>query len=70
MTYNVSTTWTVILVIVAIWELIWKGLALWRASRLNQPMWFTFLLVINSAGILPIAYLLTHRENGHFADRS
>lgn len=70
MAYNISTTWTVILIIVAVWELVWKSMALWRAARLNQPVWFTVLLVINSAGVLPIAYLLSHHENRHIAARS
>ena len=42
----------------AIWDLIWKGFALWRAGRNNQPNWFIALLVVNSIGILPIVYLL------------
>ena len=40
------------------WDLAWKGLALWRAARRNEPWWFVALLLINSVGILPIAYLL------------
>jgi hypothetical protein len=60
MNYNLSTTWTVLLLSLIIWEFIWKGMALWRASRNNQPTWFVILLIINSIGILPIIYLLTH----------
>ncbi|MDP2990199.1 MAG: DUF5652 family protein [Kiritimatiellota bacterium] len=47
-----------LIVIVAIWEVVWKGFALWRAGRNGQPVWFIFLLIVNSAGILPIIYLL------------
>lgn len=43
--------------IVSIWELIWKGLALWKASKKNSIPWFVILLIINTAGILPILYL-------------
>jgi hypothetical protein len=39
------------------WAVIWKGLALWRAARLNQPVWFVVLLVVNTAGLLEIVYL-------------
>ena len=39
-------------------ELILKGLALWRAARNSQNVWFIVLLIINSAGILPAIYLL------------
>lgn len=60
MDYNWSTTWTVLLVIAIVWDAIWRGLALWRAGRNDQPVWFIVLLIINSVGILPIVYLLTN----------
>jgi len=40
------------------WSLIWKGIALWKAGRHNQLYWFITLLLLNTAGIIPIAYLL------------
>jgi hypothetical protein len=43
--------------ILIIWELIWKGLALWKAGRNNQPRWFVAMLIINTVGILEIVYL-------------
>lgn len=49
---------SLLITIVVIWELIWKGLALWRSARNNDRNWFIALLVINSVGILPIFYLL------------
>lgn len=45
-----------------IWDLAWKGFALWRAARNRQPVWFLFLLILNTAGILPIIYLLISRK--------
>jgi hypothetical protein len=39
------------------WSLTWKGFALWRAGRNKQLYWFIALLVLNTAGILPILYL-------------
>jgi len=47
----------VLVAAVVIWSLIWKGLALWRAARAQQPAWFVVLLVANTAGLLEIAYL-------------
>jgi hypothetical protein len=52
-----------LLILLAVWELIWKGIALWRAARNNQTGWFVALLIINSAGLLPIIYLLTHKSS-------
>ncbi|OGY09393.1 MAG: hypothetical protein A2700_01795 [Candidatus Blackburnbacteria bacterium RIFCSPHIGHO2_01_FULL_44_64] len=48
---------TFLLVLLATWELVWKGMALWKASKNNQKNWFVALLLINSIGILPILYL-------------
>ncbi len=45
------------MVVLIVWSLVWKGLAMWKAARLNQPVWFIVLLVINTAGILEILYL-------------
>lgn len=46
-----------LIIIAAIWSLVWKGLALWKSSKLNQPVWFIVLLVVNTLGILEILYL-------------
>jgi hypothetical protein len=58
MTYHLTTLEVVLLTILIIWELYWKGLALWRAAQRHQRVWFVIILVINSDGILPILYLL------------
>ena len=47
--------WLVILV--TIWDLVWKGIALWKSARNGQRNWFVVLLLINSLGIVPIIYL-------------
>lgn len=65
MDYNLSTTWTVTLLILAVWELVWKGIALWKAAHNDQSGWFVALLIVNSVGILPIIYLLTHRDTNN-----
>lgn len=43
---------------VALWDLAWKGVALWRAARRKEQWWFLALLLVNSLGLLPIAYLM------------
>ena len=40
------------------WSLFWMGLALWRAARNQHKYWFVALLVIHTAGILEIIYLV------------
>jgi hypothetical protein len=57
-------TWQVALIGVAvIWEFLWKGFALWRASRNNQQGWFIALFILNTVGVLPIIYLLTNKTH-------
>ena len=46
---------------VVIWELVWKGLALWRAAQNRHKYWFIALLLLNTIGILPIIYILMFR---------
>lgn len=43
-------------------EIVLKGFALWRAARLEKLPWFIALLLINSAGILPIIFLLVTKD--------
>ena len=51
-----------LIIIVIIWEAIWKLIAMWKAARKNHLVWFICLALINTAGILPIIYLLMHRN--------
>jgi hypothetical protein len=45
------------LLALGIWEITWKGFALWRAAKNNSKYWFIPLLIVNSVGLLPIIYL-------------
>jgi len=40
-----------------IWSLAWKGYALWKSAGKKQLIWFIILLVINTSGLLEIAYI-------------
>jgi len=40
-----------------IWSLAWKGYALWKSAGKKQLIWFVILLVINTSGLLEIAYI-------------
>lgn len=50
----VITPWVPIIVL---WTLAWKGWALWIAARQREKYWFIALLVLNTVGILEIAYI-------------
>lgn len=53
-----------LIAIVAIWSLIWKGLALWKAARQGSKWWFIILLVVNTIGILDILYIYLFSKKG------
>ena len=56
---SIMPQWVAVVVpIVVVWDLVWRGMAMWRAGRRNEPVWFVCLLVFNTIGILPIIYLL------------
>ena len=46
------------ILVVIVWDLIWKAIALWRSARLGHKYFFVILLIVNSVGIVPIVYLL------------
>ena len=54
-----------VLTLIAVWTLPWKGVALWKAARLKQKGWFVTLLIINTLALLDILYIfvLSKRTN-------
>lgn len=49
-----------VIIVLSIWQLVWKGIALWRSSQLKQRNWFIALFILiplNDMGILEIVYL-------------
>lgn len=47
-----------VVVLLAIWDGVWKLIAIWKSARNNQLAWFICLAIFNTAGILPILYIL------------
>ncbi|MCL5986809.1 MAG: DUF5652 family protein [Actinobacteria bacterium] len=53
-----QNSWIIWVIILAIfWSLSWKGVALWKAARLNDKWWFIALLVVNTLALLEILYI-------------
>lgn len=50
---------TPLLLLVLVWSLVWKGLALWRAAKRGDKIWYIIILILNSLGLVEIIYLLT-----------
>jgi len=50
-----QSVWFIVLVI--LWTLPWKAVALWKAARLGHKVWFVVLLIVNTLAILEILYI-------------
>ena len=58
------------LILIAVWTLTWKGLALWRSARKGKRNWFIALLILNTVGLLEIIYLVFFNNRGEKAEKS
>jgi len=45
------------ILLILLWTLPWKGVALWRAARRREKGWFIALLIFNTLAVLEILYL-------------
>ena len=54
-----------LIVLIALWALPWKGVALWKAARQKQPVWFIVMLIVNTLAILEILYIFIFSKLGH-----
>jgi|GEM_PF-408920 len=57
MTNALSGNDLIMMVIIALWTLPWKGVALWKAVQRNEKKWFIALLILNTLAILEILYI-------------
>jgi hypothetical protein len=55
---DLPIVFVIALAALAIWSAVWKALGLWRAARRGSVGWFVVFLIINTAGILEIIYLI------------
>ena len=66
----ISTSLQVLIFVLIIWSAVWKGLALWKSAKLGQKTWFVIMFILNTAGILEIIYLLTHRSKSNSPEKA
>ena len=55
---NLGSQMDLIVSLAVVWEVVWKGIALWKSAKKDQKYWFVALLLLNTIGILPILYLV------------
>jgi len=53
-----------VIIVLAIWDGVWKLIALWKSARSDQLAWYICLAIFNTAGILPILYILFFQKTG------
>jgi hypothetical protein len=41
-----------------VWSAVWTGFALWNSARRQEKWWFIFFLLVHTAGIIEILYLI------------
>ena len=52
-----NPSYAFLFLLLAMWNLAWKGIALWKSAKNNQRNWFAALLILNTFGILEIIYI-------------
>ena len=57
-----AVVFATIFVVLSLWSLAIKGVALWFSARRSQKVWFIVLLILNTFGILEVIYLLMFRK--------
>lgn len=56
--------------LVMVLDIVLRGVALWRAARANQTLWFIAILIFNTLGILPLIYLLFFAPESPWSSRA
>ncbi len=46
-----------LLLLLVVWDIVLKLMAMFRAARRNKKIWFVALGLLNTVGILPLIYL-------------
>ena len=51
-----------LLIVVSLWEMVLKGFALYKAGGKRDLYWFIAIFVFNTAGVLPLIYLILQKN--------
>jgi hypothetical protein len=57
-TYSFTSADLLILILLIVWSYCWKVPAIWRSVKNENKKWFVVFIIINTFGILEIAYLM------------
>jgi hypothetical protein len=52
-----NITIVILVILLVLWTLVWKGIALWKAGNNKHLAWYICMFIFNTAGILEIIYI-------------
>jgi len=52
--------------LILVWIMVWKGIALWKAARNSHKKWFVALFLLNTLAILEIIYIFYFSKKKQF----
>jgi hypothetical protein len=55
----------VFLLFLVIWEVVWRAIGLWHSARNNDKVWFVFILLFNTLGLLTLIYIFVVSQREH-----
>lgn len=65
-----ETTQIIIIALVVLWTIPWKGVALWKAARNKDTVWFVLLLLLNTFAVLEILYIFIFAKRAQEENQS
>lgn len=51
-----------VIMLLFIWDSVWKLIALWKSAQRKQLAWFICIAIFNTLGVLPIVYLALNKK--------
>lgn len=58
-----------VIMLLFIWDSVWKLIALWKSAQRKQLVWFICIAIFNTLGILPIVYLALNKSTQQNQDQ-
>ena len=58
-----------VIMLLFIWDSVWKLIALWKSAQRKQLLWFICIAIFNTLGILPIVYLALNKSTQQNQDQ-
>lgn len=59
---NADVKYIILVSFLAIWDLVWKWIAMYKAGENKNPVWFVCIFALNTVWILPIIYLILSKK--------